>query len=167
MNMKTTHTLTKLWKFALMATAIALCGCSTQAAEKQESSLPPKQAEVIQAWAHSLAVQAATYGAPIVAMYNLRNTVAVGPKPKVAPNELWRMENISTPQLAAEAGYVTPNVNTVYGFGFMDLKQEPIIITTPNSHGRYYMVEIVDMWDNAFAYAAGKEVGYTGGKHAW
>ena len=28
------------------------------------------------------------------------------------------------------------------------------------------MIEIVDMWDNAFAYAAGKIVGYKGGKYA-
>src|SRR5262249_57806041 len=126
----------------------------------------PAQTELMQAWARSLAVQAATYGSPLVAMYNLRNTVAVGPSPKVAPNELWRLTNIATPQIAAEAGYVTPNVNTVYGFGFMDLQQEPVIVTTPDSKGRYYMVEIVDMWDNAFAYAAGKEVGYKGGKYA-
>ena len=99
-------------------------------------------------------------------MYNLRDTVAVGAKPKVAPNELWRLTDIATPKIAEEAGYVAPNVNTVYGFGFMDLAKEPIIVTAPNSSGRYYMVEIVDMWDNAFAYAAGKEVGHKGGKYA-
>jgi DNA sulfur modification protein DndE len=99
-------------------------------------------------------------------MYNLRNTVAVGPDRKVPPNELWRLPDIATPQIAAEAGYVTPNVNTVYGFGFLDLGQEPIVLTAPDSEGRYYMVEIVDMWNNAFAYAAGKEVGYKGGKYA-
>ena len=31
------------------------------------------------------------------------------------------MANISTPELSRQAGYVTPNVNTVYGFGFLDL----------------------------------------------
>ncbi|MGP7982724.1 DUF1254 domain-containing protein [Rhodoblastus sp.] len=129
-------------------------------------SLPPQQEKVIQAWARSLAVQAATYGSSILGIYNLRDTVAVGPNPKVGPNKLWRLSNIATPAIAAEAGYVTPNVNTVYGFGFMDLSQEPIILTAPDSQGRYYMVEIVDMWDNAFAYAAGKEVGYKGGKYA-
>ena len=55
--------------------------------------------------------------------------------------DIWRMSEISTPKLSQEAGYVTPNVNTVYGFGFMDLGPEPIILTVPNSHGRYYMVE--------------------------
>ena len=38
---------------------------------------------------------------------------------------------------------LTPNVNTVYGFGFMDLGSEPIVLTIPNSHGRYYVVEIL------------------------
>ena len=134
--------------------------------KKERAGLPPEQAQLIQAWARSLAVQAATYGSAIVGMYNLRDTVAVGAKPKVAPNELWRLTDIATPKIAEEAGYVAPNVNTVYGFGFMDLAKEPIIVTAPDSSGRYYMVEIVDMWDNAFAYAAGKEVGHKGGKYA-
>jgi len=64
------------------------------------------------------------------------------------------MEDISTPALSQEAGYVTPNVNTLYGFGFLDLAAEPVILSVPDSHGRYYMVEIVDFWTNAFAYAA-------------
>jgi hypothetical protein len=73
---------------------------------------------------------------------------------------------ISTPALSQEAGYVTPNVNTLYGFGFLDLAAEPIILSVPDSHGRYYMIEIVDFWTNAFAYAGGVATGYKGGKFA-
>ena len=76
------------------------------------------------------------------------------------------MENTSTPELSKESGYVTPNANVVYGFGFMDLGPEPIILSAPDSHGLYYMVEIVDMYTNAFAYVGGKTTGYTGGKFA-
>jgi hypothetical protein len=137
-----------------------------QPAKPDASGLPPEQANLIRAWARSLAVQAATYASAILGMYNLRDTVAVGANPKAPPGELWRLTNIATPKIAEEAGYVTPNVNTVYGFGFLDLAQEPYVITAPDSDGRYYMIEIVDMWDNAFAYAAGKEVGYKGGKYA-
>jgi DNA sulfur modification protein DndE len=154
----------KTLSVGLMALSAVLALAGPVSAEA--AKLPPQQEKVLQAWLRSLAVQAATYGSSIVGVYNLRNTVAVGPHPKVAPNELWRLKDIATPQVAAEAGYVTPNVNTVYGFGLMDLAQEPIILTTPDSEGRYYMVEIVDMWDNAFAYAAGKEAGYRGGKYA-
>jgi hypothetical protein len=57
-------------------------------------------------------------------------------------------------------------VNVVYGFGFVDLGQQPTILTAPNSNGRYYMIELVDMWTNAFAYPAGGASGYEGGKFA-
>jgi hypothetical protein len=124
----------------------------------------PKTA--MEALAYALAVQAATYGAPIVAMYNLRATVAVGPAAKAPPGSLWRVENITTPAIAAQTGYVTPNVNVVYGFGFVDLGHQPYILTAPDSGGRYYMIEICDMWTHAFAYPAGKIAGYKGGKFA-
>ena len=48
----------------------------------------------------------------------------------------------------------------------MDLDQQPVILTTPDSRGRYYMIEICDMWTNAFAYPAGLVAGYKGGKFA-
>ena len=54
----------------------------------------------------------------------------------------------------------------IYGFGFMDLGQQPVILTSPDSRGRYYMIEICDMWSNAFAYPAGKVADYNGGKFA-
>lgn len=115
-------------------------------------------------WYDSLALQAATWGAPLVTMYILRHDDAVGPKAKAPPQTIWYMDNISTPELSKEAGYVTPNVNVIYGFGFMDLRKEPIIVEAPDSNGLYYMVEIVDMWTNAFAYIGGVSTGYKGGK---
>jgi hypothetical protein len=117
-------------------------------------------------WLSALALQAATYAVPIVAMYNLRDATSVGVGAKTSPNQIWRVENIASPTIAAQAGYVTPNVNVIYGFGFMDLSQQPIILSAPDSQGRYYMVEICDMWANAFAYAGGAARGYQGGTFA-
>lgn len=118
-------------------------------------------------WGGSLAIQAGTYAAPLVAMYNLRSTVCFGPKAKAPPGTIWKFEDIATPKLAAESGYVSPNVNVVYGFGFADLGQEPTILTAPDSGGRYYMIEVCDMWTHAFAYPAGGPSGYKGGTFAF
>ena len=112
---------------------------------------------------YSLALQTANWVTPLVTMSLLRYHDAVGPNAKAAPNSIWRMENVSTPALSQEAGYVTPNVNVVYGFGFVDLTQEPVILSLPDSKGLYYLVEIVDIYTNAFAYAVGKATGYGGG----
>ncbi len=154
----------------LAFTAASLTGSGpvwAQTTTKDASaSMPPEQAKLIQAWARSTSVYAATYASAILGMYNLRDTVAVGSGAKAPPGTIWKFEQIATPDIAAQTGYVTPNVDVIYGFGLFDLSQEPVIVTAPDSDGRYSMIEIVDMWDNAFAYAAGKIVGYKGGKYA-
>jgi hypothetical protein len=151
----------------IIALSVALAlAAGPVAAEAKKPSLPAKQAELISTWGRSTAVYAATYCSAIVGMYNLRDTVAVRPGAKAPPGTMWKFDQIATPEIAAQTGYVTPNVDVIYGFGFYDLGQEPVIVTAPDSEGRYYMIEIVDMWDNAFAYAAGKERGYKGGKYA-
>ena len=139
---------------------------SSQNGSASESGMHPEQLGQVKGWVGSLALQAATYAAPIVAMYNLRAAVAFGPNPKAQPNTIWKLEDISTPELSQESGYVSPNVDVLYGFGFADLAAEPVILTAPDSGGRYYMIEIVDMWSNAFAYPAGASSGYKGGKFA-
>jgi hypothetical protein len=158
------------FRIALWALAAAALPVSAAYADTAPAAISarasPEQIKAMQALVHSLALQAAMYAVPIVAMYNLRNTISFGPDAKAPRDEIWRIENIATPKIAEEAGYVTPNVNVVYGFGFVDLGQQPFILNAPDSLGRYYMIQIVDMWSNAFAYVGGLATGYKGGSYA-
>jgi len=149
--------------FVLIATAF----CVQAGAASAQTQAAARRAAAIKDWAYTLAVQAATWGAPVVTMYNLRFNDAIGPKSKAKPNTLWWMEDVSTPELSVQLGYVTLNVNVVYGLGFLDLREEPVILETPDSHGRYYYtVEVIDMWKNAFAYVGGRATGFMGGAFA-
>ena len=137
--------------------------------EALKDHLPPLDAKgeaALHDYAYSLALQAALWGIAPTTFYAWRYNDALKTGAHAAPGDIWRMSDISTPELSEKAGYVTPNVNTVYGFGFMDLGSEPNILTVPNSHGRYYMVEILDAYTNAFAYAGGVATGYDGGTFA-
>ena len=160
---------------AASGAALAAGAASTPQAARADEAVeapPVSQAPAselvkgMELWSGSLAVQAATYGAPLVAMCLLRDATCFKPGAKAKPNSIWRVEDIATPEIAEQSGYVTPNVNVVYGFGFMDLGPEPVILSAPDSHGRYYMIEICDMWTNAFAYPAGGPSGYKGGTFA-
>lgn len=153
---------------ALIATLILAIALVTAGQDVQsKASYTPAQSKALGEWSYALALDAATWGAPIVTMYALPNNDAVGSEVKAAPNHLWRMENITTPELAEKEGYVAPNCSTIYGFGFLDLRHEPVVLSLPDCDGRYYMVETVDMWTNAFAYPAGVTNGYKGGKYAY
>ena len=79
-------------------------------AQKKGPRAFAQQVKAMETWTYTLAIQAATCGAPLVAMYNLRSTMAFGAKPTAQPNEIRRMEDVSTPKLAAESGYVSPNL---------------------------------------------------------
>jgi hypothetical protein len=148
------------------AGALSISLAHADEAPHKETPAGAGQSPGPESWVSSLALQAASYAVPIVAMYNLRQTTSVGPHAKVPPNEIWRIDEIASPTIAEQAGYVTPNVNVIYGFGFMDLGQQPIILNAPDSAGRYYVVEICDMWANAFAYVGGVATGYKGGTFA-
>lgn len=145
---------------------VAICLMSFETISANPENTPNTSIEAnTKEWYASLTLQAATWGSPVVTMYALRHNDSTGPAAKALPNTIWKMEDISTPALSEQAGYVTPNVNVIYGFGFMDLRQEPIVVEAPDSNNRYYMVEIVDMWTNAFAYIGGIATGYKGGKY--
>jgi hypothetical protein len=56
---------------------------------------------------------------------------------------------------------VSPNADTLYSQGWVDLKQEPIVLSVPDTHGRYYLMEMLDGWTDVFG-SPGKRTTGTG-----
>jgi len=46
---------------------------------------------------------------------------------------------------------VRPNNDTYYSSAFLDLSNEPVVLTIPDSKDRYYVVPLYDAWTNVFA----------------
>jgi hypothetical protein len=46
---------------------------------------------------------------------------------------------------------VRPNADTLYSSAWLDLAAEPIVLTVPDTRGRYYLVQLMDAWTNTFA----------------
>ena len=45
---------------------------------------------------------------------------------------------------------VRANVDTLYSLMWFDVAQEPLLISVPDSGGRYYLLEMCDMWTDVF-----------------
>ena len=43
-----------------------------------------------------------------------------------------------------------PNADTLYSLMWFDVSKEPLLISVPNSGGRYYLLPMVDMWTDVF-----------------
>lgn len=56
-------------------------------------------------------------------------------------------------------GVVSPNVDTLYSIGHLDLRAEPLVLSIPPTAGQYYMVPILDAWTNVVASPGTRTIG--------
>jgi hypothetical protein len=61
---------------------------------------------------------------------------------------------------------VRPNYDTLYSILWFDVRDEPLVISVPDTGGRYYMVPMLDMWTDVFAVVGSRTTGTGEGHYA-
>jgi hypothetical protein len=60
---------------------------------------------------------------------------------------------------------VGPCMNLLYGFAFLDVANEPLVLHVPETNDRYYSVQLIDEYSNDFSYVGRRATGTKEGKY--
>jgi hypothetical protein len=100
------------------------------------------------------------YGLPIVMNYAVMYEYAVDTKSsqfKAPFNQLNNMHRVATYE---DTAVITPNSDTPYSLGFLDLRAEPVVLSVPAVPGpRYYSVQLTDGNTYNYGYIGSRATG--------
>src|SRR3989475_6718727 len=127
---------------AAVATAIMLVACGKSAPP------PPPKIEAPPAPAANedvkrLATEIYVYAYPLVVM-DLTKQVMIAKTP------LNSFQHRRAFPDASSTDVVNPNVDTLSSQAWLDLAREPVVLSVPDTHDRYYMMPMLDGWSNVF-----------------
>jgi hypothetical protein len=141
-----------VWVVVVVAICVSLTAC------KQESMTNTNETANA---TRAAAKDAYVYGYPLVMMDVTRARLTNVPSPAGTNAPMGQLANIRAFPDATFTDVVSPNADTLYSQGWVDLKQEPIVLSVPDTHGRYYLMEMLDGWTDVFG-SPGKRTTGTG-----
>ena len=107
----------------------------------------------------ALARDAYIWGYPLVLFGRYRDDYRQQGNPL---NQLIVQTSLSTP--ATPGG--GPNVDTIYGYTWLDLRAGPQVLHVPEAQDRYYSIQLIDMYSDSFAYVGRRATGTRAGTFA-
>jgi hypothetical protein len=113
----------------------------------------------------ALAKDAYIYGFPLVDNYRIQFSYFEdrgGREFKAPWNQMYNNPRVYTPD---DKAIQTPNSDTPYSYVGADLRTEPLVLTVPAiEKGRYYSIQLIDMYTFNFAYVGSRTSGNGAGR---
>ncbi len=143
----------------ILTAAILLAVLAIPTAPTEAAPAPVSDEE-----AAEIAIEAYIYAYPLIIMDASRRVMTNSevPDPKTGMGApVNQFSNKRTFPDATFTDVVRPNADTLYSSLWFDVSHEPLVISVPDSGGRYYLLPILDFWTDIFA-SPGKRTTGTG-----
>ncbi len=130
------------------------------------SPLTQAQAPLTDEQIGEIAQQGVVYGLPLILMDLTRQvrTHAVEPGPLFAPVN--QMAQNTEYHDASYKVVVRSNVDSLYTMAWLDLRAEPMVLSVPDTQGRFVLFQMLDMWTDVFASPGTRTTGSTAANFA-
>lgn len=125
------------------AGVIVAAALATGVATVSASALTPEEAQAI-------AEEAYIYGYSLISVEMSRKVITNVEKPTTTRAPMGQFANLREYPTAAYRDVTAPNADTLYSNAFVDVSEEPWIISWPDMGERYYVWEFYDAWVPVF-----------------
>jgi hypothetical protein len=109
------------------------------------------QQAVTEQEAHAIGIDAYLYFYPLVSMDITRSQLTNVERAEGVSGPMNTFASIPEYPSADVKAVVRPNFDTLYSSGWLDLTKEPVVVSVPDTEGRYYLLPMLDMWTDVFA----------------
>ncbi|MFA5065215.1 MAG: DUF1254 domain-containing protein [Dehalococcoidia bacterium] len=142
----------------LVTVSTVATGCASTADTAQQ--------KVSSQEAQQIAYDATVYGFPLVVMDLTRQVMTAVPEPNAYGSPVNQFGNKKVFPDATFTNVVNPNADTLYSSAWIDTSKEPVILTVPDTHGRYYLMPMFNCWTDCFASPGSRTTGTGAGDFA-
>src|SRR5580692_2338426 len=101
--------------------------------------------------AHAIGVDAYLYFYPLILMDLTRRQSTNILMPEFGKGPMNMFVNVPEYPPASFKGVVRSNFDTLYSIAWLDMTKEPVVISVPDTNGRYYLLPMLYMWTDVFA----------------
>ncbi|WP_404995032.1 DUF1254 domain-containing protein [Cupriavidus pauculus] len=142
---------------SVVALAAFLSACSSTPAPT--ANVPAAEQPPSDQAMKTLSAEVFTYGYPLVLMDVTREVMTAN----VPVNTFSHKRAFPD---ASFTDVVSPNADTLYSMAWLDLSKEPLVMSVPDTAGRYYVMQMLDAWTNVFAAPGKRTTGTRRGAYA-
>jgi hypothetical protein len=167
-----------LFIIAIAVVVISSAECTAQTTQNATSgtqmiggiTLPTTTGPPTPAEAHQITAAAYVFGYPLIIMDVTKEQAtavpALTPTPSGQAAPINQFATQPAPLNASFTNVVSPNADTLYSQAWLNLSKEPMVLSVPNTNGRYYMMPMLDAWTNVFASPGTRTTGTGAGNFA-
>jgi hypothetical protein len=101
--------------------------------------------------ARAIAVEAYLYGYPLVTMEYTRRILTNAVEPGAGRAPMNRFAHVRTYVTPGHKEVVWPNSDTLYSTAWLDLSAGPMVLSLPDTRGRYYLMQVMSAWTEVLA----------------
>src|SRR5215467_4570623 len=153
--------------FGIVFSVIGLSGCSSAPAPPVSSAGASTRNTLLAADAKAIAQEGFVFGLPLVYIAQQADAQSSVSKPEPGRAPFNQFDHHRAFPDAKHNKIVGMNVDTLYSLANLDLTAEPIVLIVPPMDGkRWWIMQVIDAWNDVPAAPGSRTHGYTGGAFA-